>query len=235
LTEKSANLTGGLKMPRESDFYPILEKWIKKHFHCFHTGSTVGTTYSKADVVGIRDTGGENSGDVELIVIEVKGGKEPFATASGQARGYSVYANRVYLADVREKGFTPSEIEIASYLGIGLIRIQGKKCQEILSSPRHQPLTRMWMEMARKLGLGQCRICGTFVELGAAYGNLTKEDVLKSIEQKKGLVYWHESLADRKKKMGIARKNEDRNNSWQRRFICEECIQVLLEPIHQGS
>jgi hypothetical protein len=119
---------------READYYPILAKWMKKHFQCFKIGITVGTRYSRADVVGVRDTGGANSGAVELIVIEVKRGKEPFATASGQAAGYSVYANRVYLADVRKASFTPSELGIASNLGVGLIAIVNKRPKEVLSS-----------------------------------------------------------------------------------------------------
>jgi hypothetical protein len=124
---------------KEAELYPILANWMKRHFGCFKAAGPVGTRYSRADVVGIRDTGGGNSGEVELIVIEVKRGTEPFATSSGQAAGYSVYANRVYLADVRERGFTVDEREIASNLGVGLIKIRSRKPQEILSSREHRP------------------------------------------------------------------------------------------------
>jgi hypothetical protein len=31
---------------READYYPIVERWMKKHFGCFKTRINVGTTYS---------------------------------------------------------------------------------------------------------------------------------------------------------------------------------------------
>src|SRR5690606_26168688 len=108
---------------RESDLYPVLANWMAKHFRCFKTGTNVGLRYSRADVLGVRDVGGSLSGEIETIVIEVKRGNEPFATASGQTLGYRVYANRVYLADERSAGFSQNELHIASSLGIGLIQI----------------------------------------------------------------------------------------------------------------
>jgi hypothetical protein len=224
-----------MKQDREPELYPLLAKWMHKHFQCFKTRTNVGTTHSRADVVGIRDTGGDNSGEVELIVIEVKRGREPFATAAGQAVGYSVYANRVYLADVRPGGFTAGHLDIASNLGVGLINVVGSTPKEILSSRRHQPITRMWLEMARKLHLAQCRVCGTFFETGAGkaqYKYLARENVVKAIKQEKGLIYWHEALADRKNQMGItARESESAKDSWQRRIICKECIWTLFSPL----
>jgi hypothetical protein len=175
-----ANRKQGRKQMKEAELYPILANWMKKHFRCFKAAGPVGTRYSRADVVGIRDNGGGNSGEVELIVIEVKRGTEPFATASGQAAGYSVYANRVYLADVREQGFTVEEREIASNLGVGLIQVGRRKPQEVLSSREHRPITRMWLEMARKLNFYPCRICGTFIEIEAGYKNLAKGNYSES-------------------------------------------------------
>jgi hypothetical protein len=215
---------------KEAELYPILATWMKKHFRCFKAGGPVGTRYSRADVVGIRDTGGGNSGEVELIVIEVKRGTEPFATASGQAAGYSVYANRVYLADVRAQGFTVEEREIASNLGVGLIQVRRRKPQEILSSREHRPITRMWLEMARKLDFYPCRICGTFVEVQAGYKNLARANIVKAITDERGLIYWHEELADRKLKAKIAKHGAD--DSYERRIICKECVWTLFAPLH---
>jgi len=219
---------------KEAELYPILAKWMKRHFQCFKTKTTVGTRYSKADVVGARDTGGENSGEIELIVIEVKRGNEPFATASGQAAGYSVYGNRVYLADVREKGFTPGEREIASNLGVGLIQIRGKppKASEMLSSREHRPITRMWYEMARKLNLYQCRMCGTFVEVEDNYKNLARDKVLKAVNEEKGFIYWHEELAARRQKMKITPHGPE--DSYERRVICAECVSTVLAPLRKS-
>src|SRR5437764_15255149 len=99
-----------MKADLENTLYPYVERWLKRHFLCFRTAINKGLRHSRIDVVGVRDIGGDLSGDVETIAVEVKRGLFPFATASGQTLGYNVYANRVYLADVRDKSFTPDEI-----------------------------------------------------------------------------------------------------------------------------
>lgn len=161
-----------------------------KHFRCFKSATNVGLLYSRVDVLGVRDIGGSLSGDIETIVIEVKRGTEPFATASGQALGYQVYANRVYLADHRADGFAHSELEIASHLGIGLVQIRGNACREILSSPHHRPIVRMSLELVEKLALGKCLLCGTFFEIGAGRGNqfsrLTRNRIDRAITREGG-------------------------------------------------
>src|SRR6476661_7152824 len=93
---------------RESDLYPKLSRWLRGSYGCFATKHNLGLQHSRVDVLGIRDVGGDLSGEVETIAIEVKRGNQPFATTSGQARGYSVYADRVYLADIRADGFSRS-------------------------------------------------------------------------------------------------------------------------------
>ncbi len=130
-------------MPLEKTLYALVGRWLKRHFKCFKVAIDKGLRHGRIDVVGIRDIGGDLSGEVETIAVEVKRGTTPFANACGQAFGYSVYANRVYLADLREKEYSQDEIFIASNLGIGLIQIKGKTCIEILSSPFHRPLTGM--------------------------------------------------------------------------------------------
>src|ERR1022692_4755739 len=69
---------------RESELYPIVAKWAAKQFRCFKTEINFGLAYSRGDVLCVRDVGGDLSGEVETIAIEVTRGAEPFATASGQ-------------------------------------------------------------------------------------------------------------------------------------------------------
>lgn len=71
-------------MNQERKLYPIVEKWMKKQFFCFKTAINRGVKYGRIDIVGIRDVGGDLSGEIETISIEVKRGSEPFATACGQ-------------------------------------------------------------------------------------------------------------------------------------------------------
>ncbi len=151
-----------MKIIKERHLYPVVEKWLKKYYHCFKTEINVGSNYSRIDVVGVKDVGGDLSGEIETISVEVKRGNEPFATASGQASGYKVYAHRVYLADMRENNFTPNEIAIANHLGIGLIKIDGKTCKEILTSPYYKPLTSLHLLLLKNLGLGRCQLCSCF-------------------------------------------------------------------------
>src|ERR1051325_6870721 len=103
----------------ENTFYPFVEGWLKKHFGCFKTAVNKGLRHGRIDITGVRDVGGDLSGAIETIGVEVKRGSFPFANACGQTLGYNVYVNRAYLADVRQEGFTPDEIHIASHLGIG--------------------------------------------------------------------------------------------------------------------
>src|SRR3990172_3808907 len=62
------------KMPRhtaEKKLYPIVERWFRRHFRCFRTGINKGLAHGRIDVVGVRDTGGDLSGEIETIAVEV--------------------------------------------------------------------------------------------------------------------------------------------------------------------
>ena len=68
----------------ERTLYPLVQRWLKRHFACFRTSINKGLQHSRIDIVGVRDTGGDLSGEVETIAIEVKRGSVPFANACGQ-------------------------------------------------------------------------------------------------------------------------------------------------------
>jgi hypothetical protein len=217
---------------KESDLYPKLSKWLRTSYGCFATSQNLGLQHSRVDVLGIRDVGGDLSGEVETIGVEVKRGNQPFATTSGQARGYSVYADRVYLADVRTDGFTRHELDIASALGVGLIRISSSGCREVLSSPRHKPIARMQLRVFEKMGYGRCCVCQCLFQVGKGkadydFSHLSRAGIVKAAQRDKGLIFWNEAVGKRKvpegRKKGI---------SWERRFVCRECVQNLF-PIHQ--
>lgn len=202
---------------------------MKRHFQCFATATNTGLLYSRPDVTGVRDIGGDLSGEIESIIIEVKRGNQPFATASGQALGYRVYANRVYLADIRAKDFTPEEFQIASHLGIGLIQIKGKTCTEVLSSPSYKPITRLNLALLEKLALGQCQLCGSVFNIGEAkrrFSKLARENVKRAIDLERGLMFWNREVADRKRKLGIRVSKE--GGTYERRFICPDCVSSVL-------
>lgn len=219
---------------KESDLYPRVEQWMKKHFRCFATATNTGLAYSRPDVTGVRDIGGDLSGEVESIIIEVKrGDSQPFATASGQALGYRVYANRVYLAEARPRTFNADEIQIASHLGIGLIWIKGRGCTEVLSSPSYSPITRLNRLLLEKLALGHCQLCGSIFRIGddpkKRFSKMTREKVDKAIELERGVMFWNREVADRKRRLGIRETKEGYTR--ERRFICPDCVWSVFSQL----
>lgn len=214
-----------MKNENEECLYPLVANWLERSHHCFLTRINTGLKYSRIDVVGIKDVGGDLSGEIETFSVEVKNGGQPFATASGQASGYRVYANRVYLADLRENEFIDEEIAIASHLGLGLIQIKGNKCKEILTSPYYRPLTDLHLRLLEKLSLGHCRFCGCVVEIGSeknSFSNLSRENIKKAMKGEKGLIFWNREVGYRKNR--FKSDLSDKDIPYERRFICHECV-----------
>ncbi|MBN2133231.1 MAG: hypothetical protein JW741_27275 [Sedimentisphaerales bacterium] len=226
------------KVSLEKTYYPFVARWLKRHFLCFRVAINKGLRYGRIDVIGIRDVGGDLSGEVETIAVEVKRGSTPFANACGQTYGYSVYANRVYLADLRGERFSQDETFIASNLGIGLIQIKGERCAEVLSSPFHQPISKMQMRLFEALRLGKCQLCDSIFEIGTAEGNhwsrLARENVAKAIEQEKGLMFWNYEVGGRKRRLGIRGSKGDAT-TFERRFLCPDCIQAVFAQMHEAA
>ena len=215
--------------PLEKEYYKPVERWLKGHFSCFKTAINKGLRLSKIDVIGLRDVGGELSGDIEVIAIEVKREQTPFANACGQTLGYSVFANRIYLADLRSKTFKQEEIFIASHLGIGLIQIKGTKCREVLSSPYYDPIVRMQLGLLEALRFGRCQLCNSVFEIGDPEkgnprSNLSRERVHEAIKKERGIMFWNHEVAERKRRLGIEGRKKGDQLSYERRFICPDCV-----------
>jgi hypothetical protein len=211
----------------EKELYPLVDKWLKKNYLCFKTEIDTGLKLSRADIIGIRDVGGDLTGETETIIVEVKNGNQAFVTSAGQTLGYKIYANRVFLADRREDDFSIDERMIANHLGIGLIRIMKNNCKEILSSPYYSPIPKFSSLILEKMKLGYCRLCGSTFEIGTIrnFDNLVKYKASNALKKRKGLMFWNHEVAERKRKMGI--KTKKNNLSYERRFICKDCIETI--------
>jgi hypothetical protein len=132
----------------------------------------------------------------------------------------------VYLAEVRDGGFTRNEFDIASVLGIGLIQIMRQGCREVLSSPRHEPIPRLQLGVFEKMGYGRCCICQCLVAVGERqhnFRNLSRAGIVKAAEREKGLIFWNMSVGQRKR-----REDAKEATSHERRFICQECVANLF-------
>jgi len=217
---------------KEKKLYPIVERWLKRHYKCFAAGNDKGLRGGggRVDVVGFRDIGGDLSGEVESIAVEVKTDKTPFATASRQTVGYRVYANRVYLAVSREKAFSPDEIAVAGHLGIGLIQVRKGRCVEILTSPYHVPIKRLNLLLMESLKLAHCQICDCVFPLGDPNkgGRWARENVsrklMKAAESGRGYKFWNYEVGERKGK-AVGRRD---GITYERRFICGDCVYSLF-------
>jgi hypothetical protein len=221
------------KKPHEKTLYKLVAGWTRRHFLCFRVAVNKGLIYSRMDVLGIRDVGGDFSGDVETIAVEVKQGSTPFTNAAGQTVGYRVYANRVYLADLRDEAFNQDELLIASSLGIGLIHIKGTKCREVLSSPVYQPIPKLQLRLFAALLLGKCQLCGSLFHIGepdsgTSWSKVCVENVKLAIKREKGLMFCNREVGERRAKLGLCKTDY----VYDRRFICPECISLLLAPLH---
>lgn len=219
-----------MKKPAEKTLYPVIARWLKRTHRCFATATNTGLRYSRPDVIGIRDVGGELSGEVETILVEVKRGTQPFATASGQTSGYKVYGNRVYLADLRTTPFTLEELHIASHLGIGLIQIRGTRCYEVLSSPYFEPITRLNLALLEKMRLGYCQICGSIVQLGnvgQSTFRMVSRSLLRAVENEKGYMFWNFQVGNRKHRLGMGKQSA----IYDRRIICADCVKGVFSKL----
>ncbi|MBS3906573.1 MAG: hypothetical protein KGZ49_06005 [Syntrophaceae bacterium] len=216
----------------EARHYPTLERFLRRRFHCFVTAQNRGTRFGRIDVIGIRDIGGDLSGAVEILGVEVKAGGQPFNTATGQAFSYSVYADRCYLADVRSAPpyYSLEEVDIASRLGVGLIAIRPSgSVLEILASPQHHPLPDMRAEIIEKLRYAQCTLCGSLFQKGESGSpeKYVSRSLPKAIANELGFVYWLHEVNDRRKKPLVY--------NYIRRYVCSDCVSSIYRPLHPNS
>lgn len=169
-----------------------------------------------ADVVGVRDVGGEYSENIQVIAVEVKSSRYGFAKNLGQALGYSLFAHRCYLAiplRYNEK-FALEEEEMATRLGVGLIAIKGSECREILTSPEHQPIDSLMVKILDwGMSYGRCNICGTLMPIKG-----WTESLKKAVNQEKAFYY--------------GKWVEDRpilftKRHWRWVVVCNDCIENL--------
>jgi len=212
---------------REHRLYPVVARYLNRRFECYATGLNRGTRHGRVDVVGLRDTGRDLSGAFEVIGVEVKAGYQPFSTAAGQAKGYSVYANRCYLADARlgPRPFTLDEIGIASALEIGLMAISHGRVNEVLAAPHKQPIEALQLELIEKLGCSACTLCGSlFLRSfdGTWSSEVSRAGLDKAAEREKGYIYWLFELAKR-------RRRDVRSYVYQRRYVCADCVRAFSQ------
>ena len=214
----------------ERDLYPSVERWLAERYECIDTFVDKGITYGRIDVSGIRHVGGHLTGASEFVAVEVKTDRQGFGTAVGQAAGYSVYADRCYLAAVRpEGGFDTDELAIAGHLGVGLLHLRrrgrGASVTESLTAPLRQPLPQLRARYIDNLGYAFCAVCDSVFYRGDHRSetwskNIARGDRKKAVESRKGLAWWLHGLAER--------QGNDSDVVYHRRYLCSDCVNALL-------
>lgn len=217
--------------PIEKTLYDGIEQWMRKEHRCWATGQNTGPRVGRIDVVGVRDIGGDLSGRSEVIAIEVKAGRQPFATCAGQAHGYSVMADRCYLADVRPgtPPFNETELLIAGRLGIGLIAIHTSgRIREVLTAPPHEPLDELRLQVLGKLGLAVCAACSSVFRTSERSNDWKfvsrqsqRTGPPEAVAKGRGYVWWLYQAAQE-------RDPRDRQLTYWRRYLCSDCVVGLF-------
>lgn len=207
---------------KEASLYQCVEDFLSEAFRCFKTAIKAGTSFiGIADVVGVRDVGGDVRGDVEVIAVEVKKSTSNFGKILGQALGYSLFAHKCYLAVAfsGNDAFSLEQKELATRLGVGLLEIRKSHgvwhCSHVLTSANHNPHPHQMETLLRRgLGLVRCSLCGVFIDY-ADYSESWKE-VLK-----KDKIYLGWRKPDRKLLFSRRIKGDRR-----RLYICKDCAKL---------
>ena len=210
----------------ETVLYPSIEELLQSDaFGCFKTGQKVGTSFvGLADIIGVREIGGDVRGDVEVIAVEVKTSPSCFGKILGQALGYSLLAHKCYLA-VRfreDRHFSLEQKELATKLGVGLMEIKkyrsGWKCYHVQSSGNHVPHPHQMETMLRRgLQLIRCSFCGIFIDS-------EREAVTDSwkVALKEGKIY--RIMRSPKRDLLFSKRTKE---DWRRLYICKDCVEEL--------
>lgn len=226
-----------MSKPKESDLYEPVRKWLlrKTGLNCDSAPTpNRGVRHARPDVTGIRHAGGHLRGDFELISVEVKPSNARFVVSAGQASAYRLFADRAYLACYFEKGsFEDDDFEIASHLGIGLIRIDSKlRCHRESRAPVAAPIPRKRQELLEHLGFVVCQLCEVAFPLSGDLEDLETNktrgvedgdtgDASTALEKKAGYRFWNYTWAEQKGRL---------RNEWayDRRYLCPDCIANLF-------
>jgi len=210
----------------ETTLYPSVEDFLRSEsIGCFKTEQRVGTSFiGIADVIGVREIGGDVRGDVEVISVEVKPSAKTFGKILGQALGYSLFAHKCYLA-VRlpsDKHFSLEQKELATKLGVGLIEIKEHyndwKCTQVLSSGNHSPHPHQMETLLRRgLDLIRCIFCGLFIDM-------KDEKVTNSWDAAREKEKIYQMWRKPKRKLLFSRRKK---GDKRRMYVCKDCVREL--------
>jgi hypothetical protein len=148
---------------KESDLYASIKTFIRDtcKYPCVTTeAGRQGIGY--VDVFGARYRNPETF-EIETVGVEVKFWKRASSADFGQAKGYSVFCDKVYFASTKwlenVEVFNDVDIKIAKYLGIGLIKIEDENPSTVLEAPSGKPIIEIRDDVLRAKDIFRCVSC----------------------------------------------------------------------------
>jgi len=129
---------------------------------------SIGISPILADVIGFKNISLKGIGmplqpKLEIIAVEVKPDLPNYHQRHiDQAKRYSLYAHKCFLAAPRE--FKPAEIQIAVNSGVGLfqIDIKNKELKQVVPAKPMEPDEMNVSRLMDRLGYLKCTICNCY-------------------------------------------------------------------------
>ena len=204
---------------KESELYEPVRKFIENRYKCFFATEEAGIQgIGSVDVFGVRHKNSEKS-EIETIGVEVKIDKIPLSANFGQARGYSVFCDKMYFASLN---IDEEDVKIASFLGIGLIKIEGKYpnfvCSKVLEAPTSVAITEMRDYVLGYKGILQCESCKVFQYY-------QRNEYVATENSWDKITNWTEEQVIKKGK-GLRIRKKDRKE-----FYCNKCARTRLNSV----
>jgi len=201
---------------QEPELYPSVEEFIKNKYNCFCTWREVGIErIGYADVFGVYHKNSEKT-EIETICVEVKTRKRSTSKEFGQAKGYSVFSHKAYFASVDE--FNNEDVEIAKYLGIGLISITKENssfvCHEALEPSTSIPIPKLLDLILERRKILACQSCKV----------IQKRNYTKTIYDLDKIFAWTRNEVKKGKDLLI-------KNSEKMEFYCNKCARTRLNLV----
>lgn len=220
-----------IRMTHERRYYPMVERFLSDGLGCFVAKQTKGVRgVGIADLLGARDIGGELDAQVELIAVEVKLTRDNFGKSLGQALGYTLFANKSYLAVPfrRAETFDDEERDEAAHLGVGLIRVGGwqkKRTEEVLTPRSGEPIEALRLKAIANLGYYKCAVCATMIGPEEELGWTKRVETALS-EQK--ALYFNRQIRDGRKVRRLLFMNRREQDVARETYVCSECVRRVI-------
>lgn len=201
---------------KEPELYPSVKEFIRKKYDCFAVKIEGGKQgIGSVDIFGVYYKNIEKK-DIETVGVEVKIRKIPIASHFGQAKGYSLFCHKMYFASLNE--FDDENIEMAKYLGIGLISITKENavfvCHEVLEPSTSIPIPKLLNLILERRKILACQLCKVIQE----------RNYTKTIYDLDKILAWTRNEVKKGKDLLI--KNNEKTE-----FYCNKCARTRLNLV----